>query len=81
MSAIETNADDGQGYRLSLEPQSTRDLEPKAVDGITQDITLHGVAQASGPSVRLRWRCAYLLHEQTGQKQVAEQGEIQISLT
>ncbi|KAI9743257.1 MAG: hypothetical protein M1818_003103 [Claussenomyces sp. TS43310] len=46
-------------YSLKMEPQSGRRLDAFEKQGITQVISLNGVNQGSGNSVKLRWRVSY----------------------
>ena len=57
---------------MQLQPQSGRYLQPRQTAGITQAITLNGVDQGKGETVKLRWKASYKL----GSQPVNEQGEI-----
>lgn len=61
-----------KGYQLKLQPQSGRTLQPHEQNGITQVITLSGVEQGKGDTVRLRWKANY----KVGNMPVCERGEI-----
>ncbi|GAM83306.1 hypothetical protein ANO11243_012930 [Dothideomycetidae sp. 11243] len=61
-----------KGFTLKLEPQSSRSLQPRQQDGITQSIRLQGVARGKGSTVKMRWRASYTL----GAERKEESGEI-----
>ncbi|KAI0997581.1 putative ADP-ribosylation factor-binding protein [Podosphaera aphanis] len=61
-----------KGFQLKLQPQSGRRLQPFEKGGVTQAITLAGVEQGKGDSVRIRWKTSYKI----GAKPVSEQGEV-----
>ncbi|GAB0134613.1 hypothetical protein EsDP_00002978 [Epichloe bromicola] len=63
-----------KGYELQLKPQTGRDLAPKQIRGITQEVNVwHSGNQAQKvESVKLRWRATY----KVGTEQKNEMGEI-----
>ncbi|KAG6113589.1 hypothetical protein E4U13_003742 [Claviceps humidiphila] len=64
-----------KGYELQLKPQTGRDLAPKQIRGITQqvDVWHAGSRTQKVESVKLRWRATYKVG---GTEQKAETGEI-----
>lgn len=50
-----------KGTTLKMEPQSAREIAPRARGGITQVIRLYGVEVGKGASVKVRWKVGYWL--------------------
>ena len=58
-----------KSYTLQLRPQSSRELGPKSLHGVEQEVLLNGVPVGKGNQVKMRFKVSYELNGQPQEQQ------------